>query len=122
MLLTFGASRGDLALSAGLFGVVVVVLAITYLLMRLTPLVMRVDGRDGRERRQPALGRRARGARGAVHHHRRDERLSLAPHVFEVEDAMPEALPAALETRRATLRPVDAASARCRIHELGRGV
>ena len=47
VLLTFGASRDDLALSVGLFGVVIAVLAITYLLMRLTPLVMRVMGVTG---------------------------------------------------------------------------
>jgi multiple antibiotic resistance protein len=47
VLLTFGAARGDFALSAGLFGAVVAVLAITYLLMRLTPLVMRVMGVTG---------------------------------------------------------------------------
>jgi multiple antibiotic resistance protein len=47
VLLTFGASRDDLALSAGLFGVVIVVLLITYLFMRLTPLVMRVMGVTG---------------------------------------------------------------------------
>ncbi|MBX3703793.1 MAG: NAAT family transporter [Steroidobacteraceae bacterium] len=47
VLLTFGASRGEWALSAGLFGVVVLVLAITYALMRLTPLVMRVMGVTG---------------------------------------------------------------------------
>jgi multiple antibiotic resistance protein len=47
VLLTFGASRGDIPLSAGLFAVVVVVLAITYLLMRLTPLVMRGMGVTG---------------------------------------------------------------------------
>jgi multiple antibiotic resistance protein len=47
VLLTFGASRGDLALSAGFFGVVAVVLAITYLLMRLTPTVMRAMGVTG---------------------------------------------------------------------------
>ncbi len=47
VLLTFGASRKDLALSAGLFGVVVLVLAITYLLMRLTPFVMRAMGVTG---------------------------------------------------------------------------
>jgi multiple antibiotic resistance protein len=47
VLLTFGASRGDLALSAGLFAVVVLVLAITYLLMRLTPVVMRAMGVTG---------------------------------------------------------------------------
>jgi multiple antibiotic resistance protein len=47
VLLTFGASRGDLTLSAGLFGVVLVVLAMTYILMRLTPLVMRVMGVTG---------------------------------------------------------------------------
>jgi multiple antibiotic resistance protein len=47
VLLTFGASRKDLALSAGLFGIVILVLAITYLLMRLTPLVMRAMGVTG---------------------------------------------------------------------------
>jgi multiple antibiotic resistance protein len=47
VLLTFGAARGDLRLSVGLFGVVMAVLAITYLLMRLTPLVMRVMGVTG---------------------------------------------------------------------------
>lgn len=47
VLLTFGASRGEWALSAGLFGVVIAVLAITYALMRLTPLVMRVMGVTG---------------------------------------------------------------------------
>lgn len=47
VLLTFGASRGEWALSAGLFGVVITVLAITYALMRLTPLVMRVMGVTG---------------------------------------------------------------------------
>jgi multiple antibiotic resistance protein len=47
VLLTFGASRDDVALSAGLFGVVVLVLAITYVLMRLTPLVMKVMGVTG---------------------------------------------------------------------------
>ena len=47
VLLTFGASRGTSRLSVGLFGVVVVVLGITYLLMRLTPLVMRVMGVTG---------------------------------------------------------------------------
>jgi multiple antibiotic resistance protein len=47
VLLTFGASRDDLALSVGLFGVVITVLVITYLLMRLTPLVMRVMGVTG---------------------------------------------------------------------------
>ncbi len=47
VLLTFGASRDDFALSAGLFGVVITVLVITYLLMRLTPLVMRVMGVTG---------------------------------------------------------------------------
>ncbi len=47
VLLTFGASRGKIGLSAGLFGVVVVVLAITWGLMRLTPLVMRVMGVTG---------------------------------------------------------------------------
>lgn len=47
VLLTFGASRSDFVLSAGLFGAVVAVLAITYLLMRLTPLVMRVMGVTG---------------------------------------------------------------------------
>jgi multiple antibiotic resistance protein len=47
VLLTFGAARDDLALSAGLFGAVIAVLAITYVLMRLTPLVMRVMGVTG---------------------------------------------------------------------------
>jgi len=47
VLLTFGASRSDVPLSLGLFGVVLVVLAITYFLMRLTPLVMRVMGVTG---------------------------------------------------------------------------
>ncbi|MGQ0428519.1 MAG: MarC family protein [Gammaproteobacteria bacterium] len=47
VLLTFGASRGEAVLSAGLFGVVVLVLAITYALMRLAPLVMRVMGVTG---------------------------------------------------------------------------
>jgi multiple antibiotic resistance protein len=47
VLLTFGASRGDVPLSFGLFGVVVLVLAITYWLMRLTPLVMTVMGVTG---------------------------------------------------------------------------
>lgn len=47
VLLTFGASRDDLVLSGGLLGVVAVVLAITYVLMRLTPLVMRAMGVTG---------------------------------------------------------------------------
>jgi multiple antibiotic resistance protein len=47
VLLTFGASRGDVSLSIGLFGVVTVVLALTYALMRLTPLVMKVMGVTG---------------------------------------------------------------------------
>ena len=47
VLLTFGASRDDVLLSFGLFGVVVLVLAITYLLMRLTPIVMNVMGVTG---------------------------------------------------------------------------
>lgn len=47
VLLTFGASRDDLVLSGGLLGVVVVVLAITYVLMRLTPVVMRAMGVTG---------------------------------------------------------------------------
>ena len=47
VLLTFGASRADPLLSVGLFGVVVAVLAITYALMRLTPVVMRVMGVTG---------------------------------------------------------------------------
>jgi multiple antibiotic resistance protein len=47
VLLTFGASRGDLWLSVGLFGVVLAVLAITYVFMRLTPIVMRVMGVTG---------------------------------------------------------------------------
>ncbi len=44
VLLTFGASRADVPLSFGLFGVVIAVLAITYMLMRLTPLVMKAMG------------------------------------------------------------------------------
>jgi len=47
VLLTFGAARDDLRLSVGLFGAVVAVLVITYLLMRLTPVVMRVMGVTG---------------------------------------------------------------------------
>ncbi len=47
VLLTFGASRDDVPLSFGLFGVVVLVLAITYMLMRLTPLVMKAMGVTG---------------------------------------------------------------------------
>ncbi|MGH8249592.1 MAG: MarC family protein [Steroidobacteraceae bacterium] len=47
VLLTFGAAKDDLLLSAGLFGVVLLVLAITYLLMRLTPIVMRGMGVTG---------------------------------------------------------------------------
>jgi multiple antibiotic resistance protein len=47
VLLTFGAARDDLLLSLGLAGVVVLVLAITYILMRLTPLVMRGMGVTG---------------------------------------------------------------------------
>jgi multiple antibiotic resistance protein len=47
VLLTFGASRENLVLSAGLLGVVAVVLAITYVLMRLTPVVMRAMGVTG---------------------------------------------------------------------------
>ncbi|TAK55817.1 MAG: NAAT family transporter [Gammaproteobacteria bacterium] len=47
VLLTFGASRGEIGLSAGLFAVVVLVLGITWGLMRLTPLVMRVMGVTG---------------------------------------------------------------------------
>lgn len=47
VLLTFGASRADVPLSFGLFGVVVLVLAITYMLMRLTPIVMKVMGVTG---------------------------------------------------------------------------
>jgi multiple antibiotic resistance protein len=47
VLLTFGAARDDLLLSLGLAGVVVLVLAITYTLMRLTPLVMRGMGVTG---------------------------------------------------------------------------
>jgi multiple antibiotic resistance protein len=47
VLLTFGASRDDLVLSAGLLGVVAVVLAITYVLMRLTPVVMHAMGVTG---------------------------------------------------------------------------
>jgi multiple antibiotic resistance protein len=47
VLLTFSASRSDVPLSFGLFGVVVLVLGITYALMRLTPLVMKVMGVTG---------------------------------------------------------------------------
>ena len=47
VLLTFGASRRDLPLSFGLFGVVVLVLALTYALMRTTPVVMKVMGVTG---------------------------------------------------------------------------
>lgn len=47
VLLTFGAAREDFALSAGLFGAVVAVLLVTYVLMLLTPLVMRVMGVTG---------------------------------------------------------------------------
>jgi multiple antibiotic resistance protein len=47
VLLTFGAPRPVPLLAVGLFGVVVVVLAITYALMRLTPTVMRVMGVTG---------------------------------------------------------------------------
>lgn len=47
VLLTFGASRSDVPLSFGLFGVVVLVLGITYALMRLTPNVMKVMGVTG---------------------------------------------------------------------------
>jgi MarC family membrane protein len=47
VLLTFGAPRPVPMLALGLFGVVVVVLAITYTLMRLTPTVMRVMGVTG---------------------------------------------------------------------------
>ena len=47
VLLTFGASRDDVLLSFGLFGVVVLVLAITYALMRTTPIVMNVMGVTG---------------------------------------------------------------------------
>jgi multiple antibiotic resistance protein len=47
VLLTFGASRGDVPLSFGLFGVVMLVLVLTYTLMRLTPLVMKVMGVTG---------------------------------------------------------------------------
>jgi multiple antibiotic resistance protein len=47
VLLTFGASRSDVPLSFSLFGVVILVLAITYALMRLTPLVMKVMGVTG---------------------------------------------------------------------------
>ena len=68
VLLTFGASRPDALLAVGLFGVVVLVLAITYALMRLTPTVMRGMGMTGAQCRQPAVGRRARGACSAIHH------------------------------------------------------
>ncbi len=47
VLLTFGASRGNVPLSFGLFGVVTLVLGLTYALMRLTPLVMKVMGVTG---------------------------------------------------------------------------
>lgn len=47
VLLTFGASRQDVPLSFGLFGVVVMVLALTYVLMRTTPIVMKVMGVTG---------------------------------------------------------------------------
>jgi multiple antibiotic resistance protein len=47
VLLTFGAARDDVRLSVGLFGAVIAVLAITYGLMRLTPIVMRVMGVTG---------------------------------------------------------------------------
>jgi multiple antibiotic resistance protein len=47
VLLTFGASRDDVPLSFGLFGVVTLVLGLTYALMRLTPLVMKVMGVTG---------------------------------------------------------------------------
>jgi multiple antibiotic resistance protein len=47
VLLTFGASRDDVLLSFGLFGVVVLVLALTYTLMRLTPIVMKAMGVTG---------------------------------------------------------------------------
>ena len=47
VLLTFGASRSDVPLSFGLFGVVTLVLALTYVLMRLTPLIMKVMGVTG---------------------------------------------------------------------------
>jgi multiple antibiotic resistance protein len=44
VLLTFGASRADVPLSFGLFGIVIFVLAITYMLMRLTRIVMKAMG------------------------------------------------------------------------------
>jgi len=47
VLLTFGAPRPQPLLAVGLFGVVVLVLAITYGLLRLTPTVMRVMGVTG---------------------------------------------------------------------------
>lgn len=47
VLLTFGAARPDVALTAGLLAVVALVLAITFLLLLLTPLVMRVMGVTG---------------------------------------------------------------------------
>ena len=47
VLLTFGAPRPVPLLAVGLFGVVVLVLAITYALMRFTPTVMRVMGVTG---------------------------------------------------------------------------
>lgn len=47
VLLTFGAARPDVALTAGLLAVVALVLVITFLLLLLTPLVMRVMGVTG---------------------------------------------------------------------------
>jgi multiple antibiotic resistance protein len=47
ILLTFGAPRPQPLLAVGLFGVVVLVLAITYGLLRLTPAVMKVMGVTG---------------------------------------------------------------------------
>jgi multiple antibiotic resistance protein len=47
VLLTFGAAQPDVALTAGLLAVVALVLVITFLLMLLTPLVMRVMGVTG---------------------------------------------------------------------------
>ena len=135
VLLTFGASRGDFTLSAGLFGAVIVVLLITYLLMRLTPIVMRVMGVTGGNvvNRLSGVVLAAlavqfiiTGVTNAFPERGRPSHGSLlqlrASRLLEVEDAMPEALPAALETRRAALGPVDAASGRRRIREIGRGV
>lgn len=47
VLLTFGASRSNMLLWFSLFGIVIFVLVLTYVLMRLTPLVMKVMGVTG---------------------------------------------------------------------------